>query len=126
MPHVILETPLSLPEIASHFTSFHVSTGDIHVRFMEVFLARDEASLLVDTYLKEEPMAQRVGLQIRLRPSGDLVVGLHELGFPRPTSGIHTAVRHLADWVASLSPEGRIIRHNLQIHSAAADVDLAH
>jgi len=114
MPHVILETPLSLPEIESHFTSFHVSTDDVHLRFMEMFLARDEVSLLVDTYLKEEPVPQRVGLQIRRRPSGDLVVGLHELGFPRPTSGIHTAVRHLADWAVSLHPAGRIVRHNLQ------------
>ncbi len=114
MPHAILETPLSLAEIESCFTPFHVAGDDVHIRFMEMFLARDEASLLVDTYLKEEPLAQRVGLQIRLRPSGDLVVGLHELGFPRPTSGIHTAVRHLADWVVSLHPEGRIVRHNLQ------------
>ncbi|HID52510.1 MAG TPA: tRNA (guanosine(46)-N7)-methyltransferase TrmB [Anaerolineae bacterium] len=126
MPHVILETPLSLPEIESHFTSFHVSTDDVHLRFMEMFLARDEVSLLVDTYLKEEPVPQRVGLQIRRRPSGDLVVGLHELGFPRPTSGIHTAVRHLADWAVSLHPAGRIVRHNLQggVQQMEAETDL--
>lgn len=117
MPHVVLQTPLSLPEISARFTPFHVAETGVHIRFMEMFLARDEASLLVDTYLKEEPLTQRVGLQIRLRPSGDLVVGLHELGFPRPTSGVHTAVRHLAGWVINLHPAGQMVRHNLQARS---------
>lgn len=114
MPHVVLQTPLSLPEIEAHFSPFHVSEEEVNVHFMEMFLAQGGARLLVDTYVKETPLTQRVGLQIRLRPSGDLVVGLHELGFPRPTAAVHTAVRHLAEWIVHLHPAGHIVRHNLQ------------
>jgi hypothetical protein len=52
-------------------------------------------------------------LAIRQRPDGTLVIGLHEIGFPRPTAGIQLAVKHLADWVASLHPDTDILHHNL-------------
>jgi hypothetical protein len=69
--------------------------------------------VLVEVYVVEEPLKQRVGLAIRQREDGKLVIGLHEIGFPRPTAGIQLAVKHLAEWVASLHPGVEIMHHNL-------------
>jgi hypothetical protein len=69
--------------------------------------------VLIEVYVVEEPLKQRVGLAIRQRPDGKLVIGLHEIGFPRPTAGIQLAVKHLAEWVASLHPHTDILHHNL-------------
>jgi hypothetical protein len=69
--------------------------------------------MLVEVYVIEKPLKQRVGLTIRQREDDKLVIGLHEIGFPRPTAGIQLAVRHLAEWVTSLHPETEIVHHNL-------------
>ena len=69
--------------------------------------------VLIEVYMVEEPLKQRVGLGIRLRDDGTVVIGLHEIGFPRPTAGIQLAVKQLADWVVSLHPDTKLLHHNL-------------
>jgi hypothetical protein len=56
-----------------------------------------------------------VCLAIRLRQAGDLVVGLHELGFPRPTPGIHLAVHHLVEWLRSLHVDVKVVGSTLNL-----------
>ena len=113
MPHMIINTPLSLPEIEAKFMKQHVVEGDINIRFLEAFLSQDGITLLIDTYINEDPIAQRIGLQIRQRDNGEIVIRLHEIGFPRSAAGLQIAVRELANWVVSLHPDTKIIRHNL-------------
>ena len=112
MPHAIINSPMSLPEIEARFVEQHVSEGSINVRFLELFQAQNGTTLLVDTYISEEPMSQRLGVQIHQRPTGELVIRLHEIGFPRSTAGIQVAVKGLAEWVISLHPDTEMVRHN--------------
>ncbi len=105
MPHVVMYSPLMLDEIAAQFATRYVPTDAAEIKLIAMYQDPDGRSLLVDVYVNESPMSQRVGLTIRVRQNGRLVIGLHEIGFPRPTPGIHHAVAALADWVASLHPE---------------------
>ena len=70
-------------------------------------------ALLVEAYISEEPLDQRVGLVLHQRAPGEVLVTLHEIGFPRTTAGIHAALRLLSEWVASLHPDAFIKQHNL-------------
>ncbi|MCP4419291.1 MAG: tRNA (guanosine(46)-N7)-methyltransferase TrmB [Chloroflexi bacterium] len=114
MPHVVLQTPLDLDTIQEKYTPWHVSSDDTHVGFMELFRAHGGEMLFVETYLREEPLSQRLGLLLRRRESGDYVISLHELGFPRPTAGVHLAIGQLAHWLLGLHEDGAILHHNLQ------------
>ncbi len=122
MPHVIVKTPLSLPEIAAQFEPQHINDGMINVRFLEAFLAQNGRTLLIDTYISEEPMSQRLGVQIRQRDDGEIVIRLHEIGFPRSAEGLQIGVRGLADWVVGLHPDAVIVRHNLGMNRGAGEM----
>jgi hypothetical protein len=125
MPHVVLHSPLSLDEIQAQYGRWQFSANDCHINFMELFRARAEEALFVETYIKEEPVTQRLGLTIRQREPGNYVISLHELGFPRPTLGVQRAIGQLAEWVLGLHEEARILHHNLQPDVLAQDVSHA-
>ena len=113
MPHAVLHSPLGLDAIEAKYGRFQYAYDDCHINFMALFRARDEASLFVETYIKEAPVAQRLGLVIRQREPGNYVISLHELGFPRPTRGVQLAVGQLATWLLGLDSETKILHHNL-------------
>ncbi len=125
MPHVVLHSPLDLDEIQAQYGRWQVSTGDCHVNFMALFRAHDEPSLFVETYIKEEPVTQRLGLVIRQREPGNYVISLHELGFPRPTLGVQRAIGQLANWLLGLHKDTKILHHNLQPDVLQRDVSHA-
>jgi tRNA (guanine-N7-)-methyltransferase len=117
MPHVVLQIPLSLVEIKVRYQPERdqpdrASANGVHVNWMQMFHSQDEQKLLVETYVKEEPVSQQFGLLIRYRRPGEVVIGLHEIGFPRPTMGIQVAIWHLANWIVGLHPEAKIVTHN--------------
>jgi hypothetical protein len=114
MPHVVLQSPLDLDAIQAKYGRWHVSTNSCHINFMELFRAKAEEALFVETYIKEEPVTQRLGLVIRQREPGNYVISLHELGFPRPTLGVQRAIGQLASWMVGLHAETQILHHNLQ------------
>lgn len=121
MPHVVIQSPLSLAQIAARFQPLEAAQNgrdDDHrngrsISLLAAYLATDGERLLFETYVKEEPLAQRIGLEMRRRPTGDFVVSLHQIGFPRVTAGVHHAVARLAAWVQSLHPQTQIAHHNL-------------
>ncbi|HUM72239.1 MAG TPA: hypothetical protein PLK31_25735, partial [Chloroflexota bacterium] len=113
MPHAILQSPLSLPEIADRFTPLHETATDIHVRLPMLFKSQQEHLLLVEAYINEEPVSQRVGLLIKRRADGRYMIGLSEMGFPRPTPGVQLAIACLARWMRTLHPDTAILHHNL-------------
>ena len=78
-------------------------------------LREQREALLVETHIAEDPMPQRVGLAIQSRPDNQIIIGLHELGFPRPTKGVHLAAAHLARWILSLSDKNQLKHHNLAV-----------
>jgi tRNA (guanine-N7-)-methyltransferase len=125
MPHVVLQSPLNLETIQAQYGRWQVSLNDCHINFMELFRAKDENTLFVETYIKEAPVAQRLGLAIRQREPGNYVISLHELGFPRPTLGVQLAIGQLATWLLSLDQGNQLLHHNLLPEALAPDVSHA-
>ncbi|MFZ0546374.1 MAG: tRNA (guanosine(46)-N7)-methyltransferase TrmB [Candidatus Promineifilaceae bacterium] len=113
MPHAIVTSPISLDETSRHFEPQSWSMGTTHLRLNELYRSEFHEALMVDVYLSEEPLDQRVMLVITRRKEGDYLIHLHEVGFPRPTTGIHFAVYRLAKWLAGLDPGGKIESHKL-------------
>lgn len=114
MPHVIMHAPLTLAEIEERFEPSTHSAEGRAVRFIGLLHARRGDFLLVDTYVEEDPISQRVGLTIRRRGEGEIILGLHELGFPRPTGGVHRALHYLSQSLLELDPAMRILKSNLK------------
>ena len=99
MPHVVLTNTLPFSELRARFSQQRYG-GEIPVRLLRLYRSEsgDEnqgASLLVETHIAEDPLPQRVGLLIQERACGDVLLGVTELGFPRPTQGVHVAVASL-------------------------------
>ncbi len=113
MPHAIITTPLSLDEISQQFEPQVWSMGQTNVRANELYRSQYHESLLADIYLNEAALDQRLMLTLTRRKEGDYLIHLHEVGFPRPTSGVHFAVYCLAQWLAGLDPNGRIQSYKL-------------
>jgi tRNA (guanine-N7-)-methyltransferase len=113
MPHLVIHSPLSLAQIAVHFEPVSWTEGETAVSLIELFQSTQDETLLLEAYVKEPTLRQRIGVALRRRANGQIVVGLHEIGFPRPTGGIHQLLRHLAHWLLSLHPEMAIVHSTL-------------
>lgn len=122
MPHIIIETPLSLDQISAQYNQHLNHPGETPVRHLQMFkttvmndLREPREALLVETHVAEDPMPQRIALTIQPRPENKVIIGLHELGFPRPTVGIHLAAAHLARWLLSIDDRNVLTHHNLAV-----------
>jgi tRNA (guanine-N7-)-methyltransferase len=122
MPHMILRTPLTLEEIGRRFTPSTIEQGDIRVKFIECYRSLHDGKLLVETFVMESLLQQRVCLSLRLHtvkgtalePSKvEVMIGLHDTGFPRPTRGIHIAIDYLGKWLREIAPGTEIAHSNL-------------
>lgn len=114
MPHVVLRLPADTTEIANRFQPAVFESGTTRFRFVEIYQSLHDNKLLIETYINEDPILQRIGLEVRPRPSGELVISLSELGFPRPTPGVHLAIRHLVDWLREEFPSLIVVQTTLQ------------
>lgn len=114
MPHMVIQIPLNLEEISQRFRPTVYSTNTTSVRLIDLYQSIGQDSLVVDTYISEEPVEQRLLLAITWRETGDFLIHLHEVGFPRPTPGVHYALQCLTSWVCSLHEEAVVIRQNLR------------
>jgi tRNA (guanine-N7-)-methyltransferase len=113
MPHVVMQTPLSLTQIAERFEPDSLTVGETAVSLIELFHAAKEDKLLIEAYINEPAISQRIGAAIRRRQNGQIVVALHEIGFPRPTEGTHHLIRFLAEWLLSLHEDTAVIHSTL-------------
>ncbi len=104
VPHVVIFCPFDLDYIEKKFEPRHVEVNDIHIKYLDTYQSSKVGLLLVEIYVSEAPFHQRVCLAIRSRKSGELVVSVHPVGFPRPTPGLHHAIRHLVLWLETLNP----------------------
>ena len=114
MPHVVLNSPLALTEIAEQFEPDSITVNETAVSIIALYHAAQGNQLLVEAYVKEPALSQRIGAAIRQRKNGQLVVALHEIGFPRPTSGVHHLIRHITNWLLTLHPETAVVSNTLQ------------
>ena len=107
MPHAVISTPPDLVDVTRHFAPRHWSRKGTVVRLVELYSSSRHDTLVIDVYVGEEPLDQRMLIALTKRSVGDLLVHLHEIGYPRPTGGVHFAIRQVANWVCSLSPGSR-------------------
>lgn len=113
MPHVVLRAPVGVSEVAQRFKPVYLEDDAATIKFLEAYQSLNDGKLLIETFVNEEPLKQHICLAVRQRDSGDLIVELHDVGFPRPTVGIHQAIRQLADWIIAEYPSTIIAHSNL-------------
>lgn len=118
MPHVVVRIPAPLEEIGRRFRPWSVDHDPVRLKYLEAYQSFHDGALLIEAYLNEPPVAQRLALELRPRATGDVVIGLHEVGFPRPTRGVHLAVHYLVRWLADHYPATVIVQSTLKIDHA--------
>ncbi len=114
MPHVVVYTPLDLNQIAGEFRSNEIRAGDITIRFIELYVSQNYRTLVIDTFIREDWLDQRLVIGISEKDPNEYKIQLHEAGFPRATPGVHLAIRSLANWLIGLKESGLLLRHNLR------------
>ncbi|MBP6015367.1 MAG: tRNA (guanosine(46)-N7)-methyltransferase TrmB [Candidatus Promineofilum sp.] len=114
MPHVVLRLPADVAEIGRRFQPHAVAIDSTRIRFVDAYQSLGDGKLLIETYINEEPLLQRLGLQVRARPTGEIVISLAEVGFPRPTRGVHLAISSLVEWLRAEYPSLVVVQTNLQ------------
>jgi tRNA (guanine-N7-)-methyltransferase len=113
MPHMVLDLTTDLDAIAARFEPREVRHDEIAVNFKEVY--RGDNSLLFDTFVYEPTIEQRVGiLLVKERDREYYALRLSNIGSPRPTDGLHVAVRALGEWIAALNPDARVIQDKVR------------
>lgn len=121
MPHVIFESPMTLAEMAAQFTPQQETADSVIVRLMDIFIAPRNPVLLADVYVNEQPLSQRVALMVRRREKGDYVLSVHEMGFPRKTAGVATAVQVFGNWLLQLHPDTHVTGGTVAVDDAVLD-----
>ena len=109
MPHVLLQSPLSLEAMRARFEPLQWHSGATHVTCSRVFLG--ERSLLFDVYVKEPNIDQHLALLLlerRNRP-GEYTLQPATYGHPRATEGLHLATNALADWLLALDADAVLL-----------------
>lgn len=114
MPHVVMRLPADLEEISRSIKLSVIDLRGVHIRFVEVFQSVYDGKLLIETFLNEDPIQQRFALEMRSRSTGEIVVSLAEVGFPRPTRGVHLAIKHLVGQLREEYPSLVVTRTTLQ------------
>lgn len=118
MPHVVIRTPASLDEIGHRFRPQHVEDYSMRIRFIDMYQSVGDGKLMIETYIVEDAIQQRIGIEIRSRATGELVISLAEVGFPRPTRGVHMAIAALVDWLRETYPSTIVVQSTLARHHA--------
>lgn len=114
MPHVVLRLPADLTEIGRHIRPAVIELESTRIRYIDAYQSFHDGKLLIETYVNEDPIQQRIGLEIRSRPAGEIIISLAEVGFPRPTPGVHLAIRYLVDQLREEFPSLVVIQTTLQ------------
>ncbi len=113
MPHVVVSTPLPLMEIGHIFKPVTNQVGSTTVRFIDFFHSVHYDQAVVDTYVAEDELEQRVLMMIKRKGDDRYLISLRETGFPRPTPATHLAIRYLAELIVSMHAKAEIVNHNL-------------
>ncbi|MCC6801733.1 MAG: tRNA (guanosine(46)-N7)-methyltransferase TrmB [Anaerolineae bacterium] len=114
MPHIVFASLLTLEDMIERFEPIQYGEGGTHVNLSHAYLGRE--ALLIEAHVGEPTITQRVALVIVTRQHPDTpgareyTLQLSTIGQPRPTAGIHLAVRRLMDWLMELHPETRILK----------------
>lgn len=114
MPHAIVRSTPHLNEIQEQFKAGEIKYEATTIRFIELYAAQNYRTLVIDTFVREDWLDQRLLIMISNRKSNEYLLRTHEAGFPRATLGVHRAIYELAQWLSKVDSQGEILRHNLQ------------
>ncbi len=115
MPHATVYLPLNLEEVTRKIEPVQFTSGEMAIRFIDFFHSSRSGMVVVDTYVSEGDLEQRVMLSIKERKNNIFLISLRETGFPRPTSATHYAIHYLAEIIASMHERSEISEDNLQL-----------
>ncbi|NWG16552.1 MAG: tRNA (guanosine(46)-N7)-methyltransferase TrmB [Chloroflexi bacterium] len=108
MPHLILQSALTLDTIYDAFTPGQYQADGAHISFLYIYRSRNV--LLLEVYVKEPTIDQHVAFLLSERAPNELSLRLSTLGHPRPTPGLHAAAGLLGEWLMRLHPGTAIIK----------------
>ncbi len=100
MPHVILEPITDIGEVIKRFRPHDFKEGEVFVRFARAFMAVDGDSALIEAYVGDWRLVQRILIVVKSRP-GETIIKLDHINHPVVTEGVKLAVRKVAKWVAA-------------------------
>lgn len=119
MPHIVFYSPLSLDELFTGITASDISDhtfefGETRINFKNVY--KGDQSLLFDIYAHEPTIDQRVSLALVMREDypSEFTLKLGAIGNPRPTTGMHHAVRTLGERLLALHPETKVLQDKVK------------
>jgi hypothetical protein len=86
---------------------------------MNAYLGRE--AILIETHVGEPTITQHVALVLVARKhpethtadQHEYTIQLGTLGQPRPTEGVHRAVKLLAEWALRLHPENAVLKQKV-------------
>ena len=110
MPHMVIQTPLSLDEMYEQAETGQVRIEDVNVKVMYKY--RSERTLMFEVFVHEPTIDQHVGLLVVQREQpNEFTIKMSTIGTPRPTDGLHKAVSLLGEILADLHPDA-VVLHN--------------
>lgn len=113
MPHLVFTSPLTLDDMLERFEPRKFVEADTHVAFLYGY--RGQHTLLFEVYVKEPTIDQRVAVMLVERDvPNEYTLQLGMLGHPRPTPGIHLAVKRLGEWLVGLHPGASVLTSKIQ------------
>ncbi len=114
MPHMVIQTPHSLDDIRDAVRLESVAHDDIRLKFIKTYHGGDV--LLFEVFVHEPTIDQRVAVVLvpRDQKPGEYTVKLSTLGMPRPTDGLHRAVRAVGEAILALHPAAQIIHDKVR------------
>ena len=111
MPHLVFSSPLTLEDIAAQDERAPLGRIEpapgMYIHFMRMW--RSGRHLMFETHIKEPTIDQHMALIVSARDDGMYTVQMSTLGHPRPTEGVHGAVRALGEWLMAIKPGARVV-----------------
>lgn len=114
MPNVVFQSSLSLDYMMQQAEPDSYSQHDTSVTFMDRY--RGERSVLFEVFVHDPTLDQRLAIALveKQDEPGTFTLKMGALGHPRPTKGVHRAMRLLTDALETLDPDMHIIHDKVQ------------
>lgn len=114
MPNAILHIPTDLETLAQELEQGVVRYADRIVNFRGVFRHTDQPTLLIETHIEEPLFSQRLMILIQQRAPHEYLLRMAEVGYPRPTDGVHDAIYALMQQFLKRYPGSQIVEHKVK------------
>ncbi len=111
LSNIVIQSTLTLDQIQNAFERQNRNEGEVHIRLLDAYQDARKTEILIDTFVDEPYIEQRLGIAIAARGER-FVVRLAPIGVPRATTGTHLAVRFVAEWLKTLDPALTVLHDN--------------